>query len=94
MLRREPGEGVGRGGNRKSKSLAMGRDLISPEKKARPGWPKPSGQGTERVGRLEMRTEVGGQSRQSLTILVWSLDFIPYVIGNCWKVLNRGTEAI
>lgn len=38
--------------------------------------------------------EVGGQSRQSLTILVWSLDFILYVIGNCRKVLNRGTEVI
>lgn len=93
MLRGEPGEGVGGRKSQKQKPCD-GKGFDQSRKKARPGWPKPSGQGTERVGRLEMRTEVGGQSRQSLTILVQSLDFIPYVIGNRWKVLNRGTEVI
>ena len=93
MLRREPGEGVG-GRKLQKQKPCDGKGLDQSRKKARPGWPKPSGYGTERVGRQEMRMEGGGQSRQSLTILVWSLDFILYVIGNCRKVLNRGTEVI
>ena len=93
MLRREPGEGVGGRKSQKQKPCD-GKRLDQSRKKARPGWPKPSGQGTERVGRQEMRREVDGQSRRSLTVLVWSLDFIPYVTGNRRKVLNRGTEVI
>lgn len=87
MLRREPEKGPGK--EITKAKPCNGKGLISPEK-ARPGWPKPSGTRNREGGRQEMRMEVGGQSRQSLTIWfgVWIL--FRDASGNCQKVLNRG----